>query len=430
MANPPQSRLAVAALSGEAGVRVGQRKTAEMMRQTWALAARAPMAALVTWACLALSSPLHAQTCSEEEIGRVIDGTGEMLRSINDEYSPKLTSKLEIVAATRDLNEAKLADYARSLMRAPEIMAAEAKASELLGRIEAIGDEATGESATCDKLKIIEANAAELRQTLTGKYEKLFAAIDADLSGKSKKTEETVAKAEPAPKPAPKITEPAIPAPEDTEPAIAAPVDPQAEALPQDTGTDWSAEQQGSSGIVEYEPTVPAPGPRLSALDEELSTYSSDEILSAGRGFFGSVTTGMAGVVAYAFEQAGRPSGYIFGSEGSVAFIAGLRYGKGRLHTKLGGSRTVYWQGPSIGTDAGAEGARTLILVYNLKEPIDIFAHFGGVDGSAYVVGGVGITFLTDGDLVLAPIRSGLGLRLGANIGYLKFTPERSIIPF
>ena len=138
----------------------------------------------------------------------------------------------------------------------------------------------------------------------------------------------------------------------------------------------------------------------------------------------------MASVVTYAFQQAGRPSGYIFGNEGSVAFIAGLRYGKGRLHTKRGGGQTVYWQGPSIGTDAGAEGARTLILVYNLKEPLDIFAHFGGVDGSAYVVGGVGITFLTDGDLVLAPIRSGIGLRLGANIGYLKFTPERSIIPF
>jgi hypothetical protein len=371
--------------------------------------------------------PLHAQTCTEDDIGRVIDGTGEMLRAINDEYSPKLTSKLEIVSATRDLNETKLAEYARSLMRTPEIVAAEAKASELLGRIEALGDEAAGDAATCDKLKAIEANAAELRQTLTGKYEKLFAAIDADLSGKPKTTEEKVVKVEPAPEP--KVdTVPALPAPEDTEPAIAAPVDPATQA--QAPETDWSAEQQGSSGIVEYEPAVPAPGPRLSMLDEELTTYSSDEILSAGKGFFGSVTTGLAGVITYAFQQAGRPSGYIFGNEGSVAFIAGLRYGKGRLHTKLGGSRTVYWQGPSIGTDAGAEGARTMVLVYNLKEPIDIFAHFGGVDGSAYVVGGVGITFLTDGDLVLAPIRSGIGLRLGANIGYLKFTPERSIIPF
>ncbi|MFO1170424.1 MAG: EipA family protein [Hyphomicrobiaceae bacterium] len=402
-----------------------------MMRTTWGRAARAPIAAVVLLAAFTAASPsVHAQTCSEEEIGRVIDGTGEMLRTVNDEYSPKLTSKLEIVAATRELSEAELADYARKLMREPEIMAAEAKASELLGRIEAVGDEATGESATCDKLKIIEANATELKTTIVGKYEKLFANIDADLAGKPKKAEEKIAKAEP--KPAPKAEPaPKLPAPEDTEPAIAAPVDPQAEPAVPDAPSDWSAEaQQGSSGIVEYEPVAPNLGPRISALDEELTTYSSDEILSAGKGFFGSVTTGLAGVITYAFQQAGRPSGYIFGSEGSVAFIAGLRYGKGRLHTKLGGGRTVYWQGPSIGTDAGAEGARTLILVYNLKEPADIFAHFGGVDGSAYVVGGVGITFLTDGDLVLAPIRSGLGLRLGANIGYLKFTPERSIIPF
>lgn len=427
-AAPPQSRLAVAALSGEAGAWCGTAEDSEMMRKTWGQAARRALAASLLLGALTASAPAAlAQTCSEEEIGRVIDGTGEMLRTVNDEYSPKLTSKLEIVAATRELGEAQLADYARKLMREPEIMAAEAKASELLGRIEGIGDEATGESATCDKLKIIEANATELKTTLVGKYEKLFANIDADLSGKPKKTEEKVAKAEP--EPAPQVEPaPAIPAPDETEPAIAAPVDPQASPEPP---ADWSAdEQQGSSGIVEYEPVAPNLGPRISALDEELTTYSSDEILSAGKGFFGSVTTGLAGVITYAFQQAGRPSGYIFGSEGSVAFIAGLRYGKGRLHTKRGGGGTVYWQGPSIGTDAGAEGARTLILVYNLKEPADIFAHFGGVDGSAYVVGGVGITFLTDGDLVLAPIRSGLGLRLGANIGYLKFTPERSIIPF
>ncbi len=386
---------------------------------SWTVAAAALVAAI---------NPALAQSCTEEEIGRVIDETGVILRQINDEYSPKLTAKLEIVAATRDLSETQVADYARALMRDPEVTAAEVRASELLGRIEAIGDEATGDAADCEKRKAIEANAAELRDALTAKYRILFANIDADLSGKAKadaKSEEPVAE--------PKVAE-VVPKAE--EPATPKASDPALEPLPEQEvatlpGTDWSADQDaGTSGIVDYEPAVPTTGPRLSALDEELTTYSSDEILSAGKGFFGSVTTGMASVVTYAFQQAGRPSGYIFGNEGSVAFIAGLRYGKGRLHTKRGGGQTVYWQGPSIGTDAGAEGARTLILVYNLKEPTDIFAHFGGVDGAAYVVGGVGITFLTDGDLVLAPIRSGIGLRLGANIGYLKFTPERSIIPF
>jgi hypothetical protein len=395
-----------------------------------------------------------AQSCTEEDIGRAIDETGRMLRTVNDEYSPRLTAKLEIVAATRDLNESQVADYARKLMRDPEIKAAEARASELLGRIEAVGDEAAGDAADCVKLEAIEANAAKLRDALTGKYRILFANIDADLAGKSKAdtmaaaesiaeaelpTEaETALKNDPA---VPKTKEPATAeaAPKTDEPAAAAepggeptlaPLPPEEEiaTLP---GADWSADANaGQSGILDYEPATPETGPPLSALDEELTTYSADEILSAGKGFFGSVSTGLAGVVAYAFQQAGRPSGYIFGSEGSVAFIAGLRYGKGRLHTKRGGGQTVYWQGPSLGADAGAEGARTMILVYNLKEPLDIYAQFGGVDGSAYVLGGVGITFLTDGDVVLAPIRSGLGLRLGANIGYLKFTPERSIIPF
>ena len=368
-------------------------------------------------------TPASAQSCSEEEIGRVIDETGVMLRTINDEYAPKLTSKLEIVAAARQLSEAEVADYARALMRDPEITAAEVRASELLGRIEAIGDEASGTGADCEKRKAIEFNAAELRDALTGKYRILFANIDADLAGKSEAAEPKVAET------APETEEPAANPEESAEPKLE-PLPPEKEVgtLP---STDWSADANaGQSGIVEYEPAIPVTGPRISALDEELSTYSSDEILSAGKGFFGTVTTGLAGVVTYAFQQLGRPTGYIFGNEGSVAFIAGLRYGQGRLHTKRGGGQQVYWQGPSIGTDAGAEGARTLILVYNLKEPADIFAHFGGVDGSAYVVGGVGITFMTDGDLVLAPIRSGIGLRLGANIGYLKFTPERSLIPF
>jgi hypothetical protein len=135
-------------------------------------------------------------------------------------------------------------------------------------------------------------------------------------------------------------------------------------------------------------------------------------------------------VTAHVLEKAGRPSGYILGKEGGGAFIAGLRYGSGRLHTKLAGSSRIYWQGPSIGTDLGVEGARTMILVYNLKSPEAIYDHFGGVDGSAYLVGGVGVTFITDGTVILAPIRSGLGIRLGANIGYLKFTPERTWNPF
>jgi hypothetical protein len=159
-------------------------------------------------------------------------------------------------------------------------------------------------------------------------------------------------------------------------------------------------------------------------------TYSSREILQTGHSFFGSLSKGLANVVEYAFKNQGRPNGYILGQEASGAFVAGLRYGEGVLYTRDAGTHRVYWQGPSIGYDAGAEGSKVMMLVYNLRDPGDMYQRFGGVDGSAYFVGGVGVTFQKSGDIVVAPIRSGLGLRLGANVGYLKYTPRPTWNPF
>lgn len=163
---------------------------------------------------------------------------------------------------------------------------------------------------------------------------------------------------------------------------------------------------------------------------DERETFSSDEIVEAGHSFFGAVTKGLADVVEYAFSRHGRPNGYILGEEGGGAYFAGLRYGEGKLYTKHMGVHKVFWQGPSLGIDVGGDGSKTMVLVYNMRYPEEMFERFGGVDGSAYVVGGVGVTFLTRGDMVLAPIRSGLGLRLGANIGYLKYTPYPTWNPF
>ena len=150
----------------------------------------------------------------------------------------------------------------------------------------------------------------------------------------------------------------------------------------------------------------------------------------AGHGFFGSVSKGLASVVEYAFQKQGRPNGYILGQDAGGAFVAGLRYGEGILYTKDAGSHRVYWQGPSIGYDAGAEGSKVMVLVYNLRDPEEIYQRFGGVDGSAYLVGGVGVTFQKSGDVIVAPIRAGVGLRLGANIGYLKYTRTPTWNPF
>lgn len=153
-------------------------------------------------------------------------------------------------------------------------------------------------------------------------------------------------------------------------------------------------------------------------------SYTVDEIVAAGHQFFGGVSTGLAKVVERAVSKYGLPNGYILGQEGAGAFFAGARYGEGWLYTKNAGEFPVFWQGPSFGWDIGGNGVRTMMLVYNLPSATAIYERFGGIDGSAYFIGGFGMTALTANNIVLVPIRSGVGLRLGANVGYLKFTPQ------
>jgi hypothetical protein len=150
--------------------------------------------------------------------------------------------------------------------------------------------------------------------------------------------------------------------------------------------------------------------------------YEQNEIIAAGHSFFGAVSRGLAGAIEYAFKSQGRPNGYILGEDAGGALVVGLRYGEGVLYTKDAGDHKVYWQGPSIGYDAGAAGSKTMVLVYNLRDPSDIYRRFGGAEGSAYLVGGVSLQFQKYGDVTLGVIRSGVGVRLGANVGYLKYT--------
>lgn len=160
------------------------------------------------------------------------------------------------------------------------------------------------------------------------------------------------------------------------------------------------------------------------------SQYPPGELISAGHRFFGTVSRGLASVIEKAVSQWGLPNGYVLGQEAGGAFVAGLRYGEGTLYTRNAGDRRVFWQGPSIGFDWGGEGARTMILVYHLPSVDAIYQRFAGIDGSAYFVGGFGMTALGAGNIVLVPIRSGVGLRLGANIGYLHFTRQPTWNPF
>ena len=177
--------------------------------------------------------------------------------------------------------------------------------------------------------------------------------------------------------------------------------------------------------------TIPPQAPSSQpASPPTANQYSSNEIIDAGHRFFGSVSRGLAEIVEKAVSQWGLPNGYILGEEVGGAFIGGLRYGDGKLYTRNAGDLRVFWQGPSIGFDAGADGARTMMLVYSLPQTGAIFERFGGINGSAYLVGGFGMTALTANKIVVVPIRSGIGLRLGANLGYLKFTDSPTWNPF
>lgn len=169
---------------------------------------------------------------------------------------------------------------------------------------------------------------------------------------------------------------------------------------------------------------------RPAAAQEAGSYYTSQEIVNAGHGFFGSTAGGLAKLVEKAFQQYGLPNGYILGQEASGAFIGGLTYGEGSLYTKNAGQHNVFWQGPSIGWDYGGDGNRTMVLVYNLESVDGLYGRFGGVSGSAFVIAGLGMTVMQRNGTIMVPIRTGVGARLGVNIGYLKMTQKPTWNPF
>jgi hypothetical protein len=164
--------------------------------------------------------------------------------------------------------------------------------------------------------------------------------------------------------------------------------------------------------------------------ETDKNTFDQDSVLKEAEHFFGSSTEGLARIIEKAFKEHGRPNGYIKGEEVSGAVTVGLRYGHGTLNLKSGKSRRVYWQGPSIGFDFGANASKVFVLVYHLPSSDKIYQRFPAVDGSFYYVGGVGINYQQRDDIILAPIRLGVGLRAGASIGYMHYTREKTYLPF
>jgi hypothetical protein len=188
-----------------------------------------------------------------------------------------------------------------------------------------------------------------------------------------------------------------------------------------DAGAEAAVDGQGlpptDSGIA-----VPKAG--------EEGTFQKDDLLGAAEGVFGKGAEGLAKLIEDILEKQGKPNGYIVGREGGGAFVVGLRYGSGTLHHTVEGQMPVYWTGPSIGLDAGANAGSTFVLVYNLYDSEDLYRRFPSGEGVAYLVGGFNASYMRRGDIVLIPIRVGAGLRLGANVGYMKFSKKQRWLPF
>ena len=181
------------------------------------------------------------------------------------------------------------------------------------------------------------------------------------------------------------------------------------------------AQPMESPPTPNYAPSYPA--------SRYAETYSRDEIVNSASDFFGVGAEAAGAAVERIFHDNGRPTGYIAGEEGSAAFTIGLRYGKGLLYMKGQPVNTVYWQGPSIGWDIGGNASRSFTLVYAMQHPDEIYQRFPGVEGTAYLVGGIGVNYQRADSITLAPMRAGMGLRLGANLGYLSYSRKRHLLP-
>lgn len=197
---------------------------------------------------------------------------------------------------------------------------------------------------------------------------------------------------------------------------------PAAEGAP--TPTDQAA---ADAIAVEGGPMPPVPQAGAAPAD---ATYAKDDVLSAAENTFGKGAEGLAKLIEKIFAEQGHPNGYISGREAGGAIILGVRYGSGTLFHKVEGQMPVYWTGPSVGFDLGANGSKTFVLVYNLFDTNDLYRRFPAVEGTAYIIGGFTATYLRRGDVVLIPIRLGVGWRLGVNVGYMNITRKSKSVPF
>lgn len=444
---------------------------------------------LVAFAALFLAGAALAQECKKEDFAGAVDQAGASLRKFNLENQPKLNAKMEALRSKKGWKKTDSEDKALEYLQDGRIAELDGQSNELLTKIDSLGRVEEGKAPNCAKLAELKAAGVELLAVMKAKSSYTLEKIDLEIQGggakqaaapakeapKTEAPKSEAAKVEapkaadtpkpadnkladvkiiskPAEKPAEKATEakgsPAKVADSPPERAGAQPPLPKIKPLTEREAAEARAEadrraqnappsnwETSSKQAMNMDPGgagQPYGPPPAEFTGDDSEGYTLDEIRDATRGFFGTISTNLASVIEYSFSKQGRPTAYILGQEGGGAFLAGLRYGDGTLYRRSGGTQTqkIYWHGPSVGYDVGAEGSRTLFLIYKLRDSADLYRTFTGIDGSAYVVGGVGLTLLKGGPVFMAPIRSGVGLRLGANLGYLRFTPQPTWNPF
>lgn len=397
------------------------------------------------------SAQVQAASCSKDDFAKAVDLAGAALRKVSAESMPRIQAKLRQLKDKRGWPDQGFEEKAFASLQDERIAQFDSQANDLLSKLDNLGSFAPATEADCARLEELNATSLELLATVKAKAAYSLSKLDQMLADppalparadpiqalitEDQKAKETKPAAKPAEK---KAAPPARVAAKEPESSWA----PQGkgEALPPPAKSDAprteprreAAAQPPLPPPVPEPPTLqPAPNaPPPQILPPEEEGYTIDEIKAASAGVFGKVSANVAAVIEHVFSKSGRPRAYIIGEEGGGAFIAGVRYGEGTLYLREGGTQKIFWHGPSVGTDIGGDGSKTLFLIYGLKSIDQLYSNFTGIAGSAYLVGGVGATFNTNGELILAPIRSGLGLRIGANIGYIRFTPKQTWNPF
>lgn len=390
---------------------------------------------LATWLLLAYAGGVQgawAATCTKDDFAKAVDQVGAALRKVNTENMPRIQAKMRQLKEKRGWPEDGFEERAYNALQDERIAQFDAQANELLARLDALGSFSPASEADCARLEELNATSLELLATVKAKAAYSLSKLDqmrADLptlpAPGSEARPATVAEEKPAERRPPAAKTPEAKAPEArSEPKAAEKKAPAAKPVAEPPV--WSTQTKSEPPTLAPSPAGPPPA----FLPPEEDGYTIEEIKAASMGLFGKLSANMASVIEHVFANSGRPRAYVIGEEGGGAFIAGVRYGSGTLYLREGGTQRIFWHGPSIGTDVGGDGSKTLFLIYKLRSTEQLYSNFTGIQGSAYFVGGVGATLTTNGEVIMAPIRSGIGLRLGANVGYIRFTPKATWNPF